>query len=59
MNDDAKPIPGTDAVGIGALAVGHIKYRTEAGLFERMIESGKPVYLDFRDAYALAQKLAG
>jgi hypothetical protein len=24
-----------------------------------MIESEKPVYLDFRDAYALAQKLAG
>jgi hypothetical protein len=24
-----------------------------------MIESEKPLYLDFRDAYALAQKLAG
>ena len=59
VNDDAKPIPGTEAVGIGALAVGNIKYRTEAGLFEKMIESEKPVYLDFRDAYALAQKLAG
>jgi methylene-tetrahydromethanopterin dehydrogenase len=59
VNDDGKPIPGTDAVGIGALAVGNIKYRTEAGLFEQMIESEKPLYLDFRDAYALAQKLAG
>jgi methylene-tetrahydromethanopterin dehydrogenase len=59
VNDDAKPIPGTDAVGIGALAVGNIKYRTESGLFEQMIESEKPLYLDFRDAYALAQKLAG
>jgi methylene-tetrahydromethanopterin dehydrogenase len=59
VNDDAKPIPGTDAVGIGALAVGNVKYKTEAGLFEQMIESNKPVYLDFRDAYALAQKLAG
>jgi hypothetical protein len=27
-------------------------------LFEQMIESEKPLYLDFRDAYALAQKLA-
>ena len=58
VNDNAKPIAGTTAVGIGALAVGNIKYRTEAGLFKQMIESEKPLYLDFRDAYALAQKLA-
>lgn len=58
VNDNAKPIPGTKAVGIGALAVGNIKYRTEAGLLKQMIESEKPLYLDFRDAYALAQKLA-
>ena len=52
-------IKGTDAVGIGALAVGNIKYKTEAGLFKQMIESSKPINLDFRDAYTLAQKLAG
>lgn len=59
VNDNAKPIPGTEAVGIGALAVGNVKYKTEAGLFEQMIEAKKPLYLDFRDAYTLAQKLAG
>ena len=58
VNDNGVPIPGTKAVGIGALAVGSIKYRTEAGLFDKMIELEKPLYLDFRDAYALAQKLA-
>ena len=58
VNDNGVPIPGTKAVGIGALAVGSIKFRTEAGLFDKMIESEKPLYLDFRDAYALAQKLA-
>jgi methylene-tetrahydromethanopterin dehydrogenase len=58
VNDHATPIAGTKAVGIGALAVGNIKYRTESGLFKQMIESEKPLYLDFRDAYALAQKLA-
>ena len=58
VNDHATPIAGTTAVGIGALAVGNIKYRTESGLFKQMIESEKPLYLDFRDAYALAQKLA-
>jgi methylene-tetrahydromethanopterin dehydrogenase len=59
VNDNGVPIPGTKAVGIGALAVGNIKYKTEAGLFDQMIKSDKPLYLDFRDAYALAQKLAG
>jgi methylene-tetrahydromethanopterin dehydrogenase len=58
VNDNGVPIPGTKAVGIGALAVGNIKYKTEAGLFDQMIQSDKPLYLDFRDAYALAQKLA-
>jgi len=57
-NDNAEPVPGTGAVGIGALAVGNIKYKTEAGLFKEMIDSDKPLYLDFRDAYTLAQKLA-
>jgi methylene-tetrahydromethanopterin dehydrogenase len=59
VNDNAKPLPGSDAVAIGALAVGNVKYKTEAGLFDQMIKSTKPIYLDFRDAYALAQKLAG
>jgi methylene-tetrahydromethanopterin dehydrogenase len=59
VNDNGVPIPGTKAVGIGALGVGNIKYKTEAGLFDQMIHSDKPLYLDFRDAYALAQKLAG
>jgi methylene-tetrahydromethanopterin dehydrogenase len=58
VNDNGVPIPGTKAVGIGALAVGNIKYKTEAGLFDQMLQSDKPLYLDFRDAYALAQKLA-
>jgi methylene-tetrahydromethanopterin dehydrogenase len=59
VKDDGTPIFGTDAVGIGALTVGNVKYRTEAGLFNMMIESEKPLYLDFRDAYALAQKIVG
>lgn len=46
------------SVGIGALAIGHTKYRTEFGLFRRMIESSKPLTLDFRDAFVLARDLA-
>ena len=59
VNDNGAPISGTKAVGIGALAVGNIKYKTEAGLFDQMIQSEKPIYLDFRAAYALAHKLSG
>ena len=46
------------ALGIGALAIGDVKYRTQLGLFRRMIESDKPVSYDFRDAFALARDLA-
>lgn len=57
MKDKGTPIDGTGAVGIGALAIGDVKYKTEAGLFKKMIEADKPVYLDFRAAYRLAQDL--
>jgi methylene-tetrahydromethanopterin dehydrogenase len=57
--DDGVPLPGTQAVGIGALAIGNVKYQVEAGLFRRMTETDKPLYLDFRDAFALAQSIAG
>jgi methylene-tetrahydromethanopterin dehydrogenase len=57
VNDNAAPMPGIQAIAIGALVVGNVKYKTEAGLFRQMIESEKPLYLDFRDAYTLAQKL--
>ena len=48
-----------DALGIGPYAIGDVKYRTEAGLFRRMIEADAPVTLDFRDAFTLARELAG
>jgi len=57
--DDGKPLAGTSAVGIGALAIGGVKYKVQAGLFRRMIETEKPLYLDFRDAFALAREIVG
>lgn len=56
---NGEPIPGTNVPGIGALAIGSVKYRTEAGLFRRMVESDKAVCFDFRDAFALARELNG
>lgn len=44
------------AVGIGALAIGNVKYQVQRSLFEAMLQSEKPLYLDFRDAFAAARK---
>ncbi|KQT85223.1 NAD(P)-dependent methylenetetrahydromethanopterin dehydrogenase [Aurantimonas sp. Leaf443] len=56
--DNGKEIAGTSALGVGALAIGNVKYQTESGLFKRMIEAPEPLALDFRDAFALARTLA-
>jgi len=45
------------AVGIGALAVGNLKYRTQQALLKLMLETDKPVYVDFRDAFSTAREL--
>lgn len=45
------------AIGIGALAVGNIKYQVQHKLLELMLVSKKPVYLDFREAFSEAQKI--
>ena len=47
------------ALGIGPLAIGNIKYKTESGLFQKMIAAAKPVCFDFRDAFVLARELNG
>ena len=46
-------------LGIGPLAIGNIKYKTESGLFQRMIAATKPVTFDFRNAFELARELNG
>ncbi|MFZ0838491.1 MAG: NAD(P)-dependent methylenetetrahydromethanopterin dehydrogenase [Xanthobacteraceae bacterium] len=45
------------ALGIGPLAIGNIKYKTEFGLFQRMISAPKSLSLDFREAFQLAREL--
>ncbi|MDR5735063.1 methylenetetrahydromethanopterin dehydrogenase [Caballeronia sp. LZ025] len=52
--DDGKPLAGaarSDAIGIGALAIGNVKYQAEHRLFLRMRTGGKPVYLGFPEAF--------
>jgi methylene-tetrahydromethanopterin dehydrogenase len=57
VNANAAPITSGGALGIGALTIGGLKYKTESGLFRKMIEASKPVRLDFRDAFSLAREL--
>jgi methylene-tetrahydromethanopterin dehydrogenase len=55
--DDAKPLAGTSAVGIGALAVGNVKYQVQHRLLERMRESERPVAFGFAEAFATAREV--
>ena len=45
------------AVGIGARAVGDVKYKLQQALLEETLNADKPVYLDFRHAFDGARKL--
>lgn len=56
---DGAPLSGCNALGIGALAIGDIKYKCESGLFKQMLSSDKPVAYDFRHAYEYCKKLTG
>ncbi len=46
------------AVGIGAMAVGNVKYKVQHALLQEMVEAPDPRYLDFDDACRLARDLA-
>ena len=45
------------AVGIGALAIGQMKYRTQQALLKLLLETDKPVFIDFREAFKIAREL--
>lgn len=46
------------AVGIGALAIGDIKYKVHTRMFEMMIDAEKPIYLSFPEAFEVAREFA-
>lgn len=54
--DDAKPLAGTQAVGIGALAIGNVKYQTQHRLLVRMRNAEKAVTLGWAEAFATARE---
>jgi len=61
VTDDGVGIENTKAYGIGALAIGQLKYTTQHQLLKQMLPSDqpfdKPKYLEFIAAYKLAREL--
>lgn len=55
--DDGKPLAGTSAVAIGALAVGNVKYQVQHRLLTRMREAERPVVFGFAEAFELAREV--
>ncbi len=45
------------AVGIGALAIGDVKYKLQNALLASLLTTDKPLFLDFRDAFEMARTL--
>ena len=55
MFADGLAIAGTNAFGIGALAIGNLKYKTQHHLLKLMLESDNKQYLDFLSAFEMAR----
>ena len=53
--DDAKPLAGTAALAIGALAVGNVKYQTQHRLLVQMCAAEKAVVFGFAEAFDVAR----
>ncbi len=60
VQDMGKAIEGLDngAVGIGALAIGDVKYKVHYRIFQMMIEAKKPIYVDHNVAFDVAREFA-
>ena len=54
---DGIVIEGTQVVGIGALAIGNLKYTTQHNLLKQMLTTEKPCYLEFMAAFEMALSL--
>jgi methylene-tetrahydromethanopterin dehydrogenase len=46
-----------NAVGVGALAVGDVKYKSQQELLKSLLETEKPIFIDFRAAFEKARSL--
>ncbi|MGB7816434.1 MAG: NAD(P)-dependent methylenetetrahydromethanopterin dehydrogenase [Methylotenera sp.] len=54
---DGVAIDATDVIGVGALAIGNLKYATQHNLLKQMLATDKPCYLEFMAAFEMARSL--
>jgi len=54
---DGTPITGCNALGIGALVIGNVKYSTQHNLLKKLLGSDKKLYLDFLAAFEEARAI--
>ncbi|AGK59512.1 NAD(P)-dependent methylene tetrahydromethanopterin dehydrogenase [Hyphomicrobium denitrificans 1NES1] len=54
--DFGRTIGKRGLLSVGPLAIGDIKYKTQAGLLRRMIRTDQSLMLDFNDAFAVARQ---
>ncbi|KAA0589122.1 methylene-tetrahydromethanopterin dehydrogenase [Azospirillum lipoferum] len=60
VKDDGAPLSAQpNAVGIGALAIGNVKFKVQHHLLERMQTGGTAVAFDFQDAMDAARTIVG
>ena len=57
VDSDGVVIEGSQAFGIGALAIGQLKYLTQQQLLKDMLMAEKPQVLEFMSAFKLAREL--
>ncbi len=57
VDSDGVVIEGSQAFGIGALAIGQLKYLTQQRLLKDMLMAEKPQVLEFMSAFKLAREL--
>ena len=59
VHDMGVEMPDTpqNAVGLGALAIGDIKYKVHFKMFEMMKKTDKPLYLDHERAFEVAREI--
>lgn len=58
--DNARPLAGTQALGIGALAIGNVKYQTHHRLLVKLRErdeQGQAVTLGYAEAFEMARRV--
>lgn len=61
VQDDSVGLQGSSsgAVGIGALAIGNVKYQVQYALLRQVHEAAEAQYLSFEEAYEVALRRAG